>query len=139
MAQATISLSPKRLIERAQRHRQAVMMFARLAAKRAVQDELRAQGARVSLVPLAEIMRRASEYLDAHPELYQQALERAQRMGYIDPLGALRSRNHKFCHLSSGAIALPSGSCVLSFWSCPLMEWSGRAPAPPATNLARGS
>jgi hypothetical protein len=61
------------------------MMFARLAAKRAVQDQLRAQGVRVTLVLPAEIMRQAREYLDTHPELYQQALERAQRMGYTDP------------------------------------------------------
>jgi hypothetical protein len=30
-------------------------------------------------------MRQAREYLNVHPELYQQALERARRMGYIDP------------------------------------------------------
>jgi hypothetical protein len=60
-----------------------VLTFARLAAKRAVQDNLRAQGVRVSLVPYAEIMRQAREYLDNHPELYQQALERARRKGYI--------------------------------------------------------
>jgi len=33
-------------------------------------------------------MRQAREYLDTHPELYQQALERAKRMGYVDPLSA---------------------------------------------------
>jgi deoxyribodipyrimidine photolyase-like uncharacterized protein len=88
MAQAVRSLSPKQIAERAQQHRQAVAQLARLAAKRAVQDQLRAQGVRVSLVPPAEIMRQAREYLDAHPELYQQALERAKRMGYIDPLSA---------------------------------------------------
>jgi peptidase E len=60
------------------------MVLARLAAKRAVQDQLRSQGVRVTLVPYAEVMRQAREYLDAHPELYQQALERAQRMGYIE-------------------------------------------------------
>jgi hypothetical protein len=76
------SLSPKQVAERAQRQRQAVMVFARLAAKRAVQDDLRAQGVRVSLVPPADIMAQAREYLCAHPELYQQALERARRMGY---------------------------------------------------------
>ena len=64
------------------------MVFARLAAKRAVQDQLRSQGVRVSLVPPAEVMRQAREYLDTHPELYQQALERAKRMGYIDPRSA---------------------------------------------------
>jgi hypothetical protein len=91
MAQATRSLSPKRIAERTQLHRQAVMQFARLAAKRAVQDEMRAQGVRVSLVPHAEVMRQAREYLDAHPELYQLALERAQRLGYIDPLADINN------------------------------------------------
>jgi hypothetical protein len=59
------------------------MLFARLAAKRAVQEALRAQGVRVTLVPHAEVMRQAREYLDTHPELYQQALERAKRLGYV--------------------------------------------------------
>jgi hypothetical protein len=73
MAKAVRSLSPKQIAERTQRHRQAVMVLARLAAKRAVQDQLRAQGVRVSLVPPAEIMRQAGQYLLAHPELYQLA------------------------------------------------------------------
>jgi hypothetical protein len=80
---ATRSLSPKRLAERAQLHRQAVMQFARLAAKRAVQEALRAQGVRVSLFPHAELMRQAGEYLANHPELYQLALERANKLGYV--------------------------------------------------------
>ena len=83
MAQAVRSLSPKRIAERTQLHRQAVMLFARLAAKRAVQDQLRSQGVRVSLVPPAEVMPWAREYLDTHPELYQLALERAKRLGYV--------------------------------------------------------
>jgi hypothetical protein len=58
----------------------AVKVLARLAAKRAVQDNLRAQGVRVSLFPHAELMKQAGEYLASHPELYQLALERAQRM-----------------------------------------------------------
>jgi hypothetical protein len=93
MAQAVRSLSPKRIAERAQLHRQAVMVLARLAAKRAVQDQLRANGVRVSLVPPAEVMRQAGEYLASHPELYQLALERAKRLGYIDPLSADISTN----------------------------------------------
>jgi hypothetical protein len=83
MAKAVRSLSPKRIAERTQQHRQAVMLFARLAAKRAVQDELRAQGVRVSLVSHAEVMRQAGEYLANHPELYQLALERARKLGYV--------------------------------------------------------
>jgi hypothetical protein len=88
MAKAVRSLSPKQIAERTQLHRQAVMLFARLAAKRAVQEALRAQGVRVTLVPHAEVMRQAGEYLASHPELYQLALERAKRLGYIDPLSA---------------------------------------------------
>jgi hypothetical protein len=83
MAQAVRSLSPKRIAERTQQHRQAVMQFARLAAKRAVQEALRAQGVRVSLFPHAELMRQAGEYLANHPELYQLALERANKLGYV--------------------------------------------------------
>jgi hypothetical protein len=58
----------------------AVKVLARLAAKRAVQDNLRAQGVRVSVFPHAELMRQAGEYLASHPELYQLALERAKQM-----------------------------------------------------------
>jgi hypothetical protein len=83
MAQAVRSLSPKQIAERARLHRQAVMLFARLAAKRAVQADLRARGVRVSLVPPAEVMRQAREYLASHPELYQLALERARKLGYV--------------------------------------------------------
>jgi hypothetical protein len=57
----------------------AVKTLARLAAKRAVQANLRDQGVRVSLYPYADLMRLAGEYLGNHPELYQQALERAKR------------------------------------------------------------
>ena len=58
----------------------AVKVLARLAAKRAVQAKLRDQGVRVTTYPYAELVRQAHEYLAAHPELYQQALERARRM-----------------------------------------------------------
>jgi deoxyribodipyrimidine photolyase-like uncharacterized protein len=61
----------------------AIAILARLAAKRAVQDELRAQGVRVTLVRPAEITERAKVYLEQHPELYRQALERAKQMGWI--------------------------------------------------------
>jgi hypothetical protein len=78
-----MTIPTKRQIKQAQQHRQAVMLFARLAAKRAVQEALRAQGVRVSLFPHAELMRQAGEYLANHPELYQLALERANKLGYV--------------------------------------------------------
>src|SRR5262249_36969020 len=65
---------------------QAVRLLARLASRNAVKAQLRRQGVRVSHVRYADIIAQANAYLDAHPELYQQALERAQRMGYIDPM-----------------------------------------------------
>jgi hypothetical protein len=62
----------------------AVHVLARLAARRAVQEQLRSQGVRVSLVKPAEISVRARVYLQSHPELYREALERAQRMGMYE-------------------------------------------------------
>jgi hypothetical protein len=62
----------------------AVHVLARLAAKKAVQDQLRSQGVRVSLVKPAEISERTREYLCQHPELYQEALVRAQLMGCFE-------------------------------------------------------
>jgi hypothetical protein len=62
----------------------ALHVLARLAAKKAVQDELRSQGVRVSLVKPAEISVRTREYLRQHPELYREALVRAQLMGCLE-------------------------------------------------------
>ena len=56
---------------------------ARSIAKNAVKEQLRDQGVRVSLVPIREITERAQQYLADHPELYQQALERARQLGMI--------------------------------------------------------
>jgi hypothetical protein len=85
---ATRSLSPKQILERTQLHRQAVIQFARLAAKNAVKAEMRAQGIRLTLVFPATIAAKATEYLSAHPELFDEARERARKLGYVDPLSA---------------------------------------------------
>jgi short-subunit dehydrogenase len=81
MAQATISLSQSTLQPISA---SAVHVLARLAARKAVQDELRGQGVRVTLVKPAEISERAQVYLVDHPELYREALERAQRLGLFE-------------------------------------------------------
>jgi len=62
----------------------AVHVLARMAARKAVQDELRSQGVRVSLVKPADISAKAQVYLADHPELYREAYERAQRMGMYE-------------------------------------------------------
>ena len=62
----------------------AVHVLARLAARKAVTEQLRAEGVRVSLAKPAEISARAQVYLADHPGLYREALERAQRLGLYE-------------------------------------------------------
>jgi hypothetical protein len=72
----------------------AVKVLARLAAKKAVQEQLRAQGVRVTLVKPAEIAEKAKVYLDANPHLYEAALARAKQMGLIrEPMATPGYRN----------------------------------------------
>jgi hypothetical protein len=70
----------------------AVHVLARLAAKKAVQEQLRADGVRVSLLKPADISVRAADYLANHPELYRAALYRAQQMAQDDELRKARRR-----------------------------------------------
>jgi hypothetical protein len=62
----------------------AIAVLARLAARNAVKEKIRADGERLSLMPPRIISERAKAHLEAHPELYQQALERALRLGWIE-------------------------------------------------------
>lgn len=62
----------------------AINWCARSIAKNAVKEHLRDQGVRVTLVSPARIAEQAKVYLEQHPELYQQALERAKRLGLIE-------------------------------------------------------
>jgi hypothetical protein len=62
----------------------AINFLARSAARNAVKEKLRDDGVRLSLVPIREISEQAERYLAEHPELYQQALERARQLGMIE-------------------------------------------------------
>ena len=84
MAQAINSLPQSTLDTFKPISASAVHVLARLSAKKAVQDELRSQGVRVSLVKPSEISVRANEYLRQHPELYREALVRAQLIGCFE-------------------------------------------------------
>jgi len=84
MAQASNSLSESVLDTFPPISASAVHVLARLAAKKAVQDELRSQGVRVSLVKPCEIAQRTNAYLALHPELFDEARERAQRLGMFE-------------------------------------------------------
>ena len=84
MPRATISLSQDKLTEFRPISASAVHVLARLAARRAITEQLRSQGVRVSLVKPAEISAKAQVYLQSHPELYRAAVERAQRLGMYE-------------------------------------------------------
>ena len=62
----------------------AINVLARVAAKKAVQEQLKAQGVRVALVKPADIAAQAKAYLDANPHLYEEAYSRAWRMRLIE-------------------------------------------------------
>ena len=62
----------------------AIAVLARLAAKNAVKEKIRADGERLSLMPPRIISERARAYLDANPHLYREAYERALRLGLLD-------------------------------------------------------
>ena len=62
----------------------AVKVLARLAAKKAVEAELRAKGIRVTLVKPAEITAQAQVYLQSHPELIDEAKARTLRLGMFE-------------------------------------------------------
>ena len=94
MAKASISLhqapEPFQPISRS-----AICILARLAAKRAVTEELRAQGVRVSLVKPADISVKAQAYLQSHPELIDEAKARALRLGMFEK--PRRNETHDIC------------------------------------------
>jgi hypothetical protein len=72
--------------------RHVITLIARMAAQRAIQEQLRDQGVRVSLVPMRQIREQADIYLSQHPELFDFARERAQRMADEDELRKARRR-----------------------------------------------
>ena len=84
--------------------RTAICILARLAAKRAVQDQLRSDGVRVTLVRPAEIAAKANEYLSTHPELYDEARERAPRMGMFEKPRRTARKMQALLHNRGGAI-----------------------------------
>jgi len=84
MPRATISLPQPTLDTFQPVSASAVHILARLAAKKAVQEQLRAEGVRISLVKPADISVKAQAYLQSHPELYAEAKDRALRLGMFE-------------------------------------------------------
>jgi hypothetical protein len=63
----------------------AVRVLAKLAAKKIVQNQIRAQGLRLHDFAAKEISQRAEAWLEAHPELIVEARAKAARLGYAMP------------------------------------------------------
>ena len=61
-----------------------INIAARAIAKKCVEQELREQGVRVTLVRPAIIAEKARAYITSHPEIWAQALERAWKMEEIE-------------------------------------------------------
>ena len=68
----------------------AINVLARLAAKKAVTEELRAKGVRVTLVPHREIVAQAKAHLEAHPELYEPGARASVANGRVPPCQRIR-------------------------------------------------
>ena len=95
MAQAINSLPQSTLDTFQPISASAVHVLARMAARRAITEQLRAEGVRVSLVKPAEISAKAQVYLHSHPELIDEAKERAVRLGlYEKPRSSRRNETH---------------------------------------------
>ena len=68
--------------EKARRARVAVAVFALMAAKNVVKDQIRAQGLKLHDFAAQEITQRAEAWLAAHPEMIVEARAKAARLGY---------------------------------------------------------
>ena len=61
-----------------------IHILARLQAKRLVQEQLRAEGVRLSQVSPRVVSEKATAYLRDHPEVWREALTRAHKLDEIE-------------------------------------------------------
>jgi len=78
MAENSLPLNPTTTFTHISVH--MVHILARMMAKRAVTQELRDQGVRLTLVPPREINERATTYLRNYVEVWKEALAQAHRL-----------------------------------------------------------
>jgi hypothetical protein len=100
MAQAIKTLSQSTLDTFQPISASAVHMLARLAAKKAVKEQMRAEGRRLTLVLPAEINTKTNEYLALHQELYDEAREKAHRLGMFEGVDASRVEPNSICEVN---------------------------------------
>ena len=83
----------------------AIRVLARIAAKKAVQEQLRADGVMVQYVKPSEINERVTTYLSQHPEVWKEALAMAHR---IDDAEGQRKEKRKLRRDGALAALLPN-------------------------------
>jgi hypothetical protein len=82
MAENSLPLNPETTFTHISVH--MIHILARLQAKRLVQDQLRAQGVRLSQVSPREVSERATAYLRDHVEVWKEAIARAHLIDEIE-------------------------------------------------------
>jgi hypothetical protein len=82
MATNSLPLNPETTFTHISVH--MIHILARLLAKRLVQEQLRAQGRRISLVSPREINELATAYLRDHREVWTQAIARAHLIDQME-------------------------------------------------------
>jgi hypothetical protein len=70
-----------------------ISVLARSSARRKVEERLRNEGVRLSTTPIRIIMEEAKEYLKAHPELVQQAIETVRKAPQLRTLAEREARD----------------------------------------------
>jgi len=65
----------------------AVRVLAQQCARKTIKEQLRAQGVKLSYVPMREIISQAKAWLREHPEMIAEARAKAASLGYIADQG----------------------------------------------------
>jgi hypothetical protein len=82
MATNSLPLNPELTFTHISVH--MIHILARLQAKRLVQEQLRAEGRRLTLVKPREVQERATAYLRDHPEVWKEAIAKAHRLDEME-------------------------------------------------------
>jgi hypothetical protein len=104
----------------------AIVSLARLAARNAVKEDLRSQGFRLSRVRARDIEERAQAYLKDHPDLFWAALDRACKIGLIDPVD--RDRFLDLLEITRYFAPIAAVTKTDGLWKSPMLSMAGKFP-----------
>jgi hypothetical protein len=70
-----------------------IAVLSRSVARRAVEQRMRSEGIRISVTPIRIIMEEARDYLQQHPELAQEVIERVRNVPQFRTLAEREARD----------------------------------------------